>query len=485
MAERDSFQNIASEWHESRMAEFSEKHQGTIMYRLKTYIFSRLGKTYIARLETRDIMEVVKPLEQRGYCETSRRVLQIINQVFRYAVITGRAGHNIAAALRGALKPRKTVHRAAVLETEKVGQLLRGIDAYEEYFLLICALKLALLVFRTTELRSAQWKEFDIEVKELRISAERMKMRRQHLVPLSRQAISIHRELPKYSGEGTYSSPSVRTKVRPISDATMLNALQCMDYQKHEMSVHGFRSIASTLLNELGYNRGWIEDAFSDVYKRELDLDARIAFKSAAKAFMRTYGFLGAILPYGSATGEKLSIFLTLLIFKLPSLQGDDLAEAILQAIDLNSYWAEKQTAIALKLEDEDAEVAPVPVDMSGGKPKLEMNKLTSILNRFDELFGYIVWEDVDNVCRQIAEVSAMGAKDEVYQNAMKNSGRQNARLESKRALNAVMFKIMQDNMELFKQFNDSPKFKKWLSNMIFYVTYDPRGNCTRIATTN
>lgn len=136
-AERESFQNIAREWHETRMAEFSEKHQGTVMYRLKTYIFPRIGKMHIAKLETRDIMEVVKPLEQRGNYETSRRVLQIINQVFRYAVITGRAKHNIAADLRGALRPRKTVHRAAVLEPEKVGQLLRDIDAYEGYFPLV------------------------------------------------------------------------------------------------------------------------------------------------------------------------------------------------------------------------------------------------------------------------------------------------------------------------------------------------------------
>ena len=133
-------------------------------------------------------------------------------------------------------------------------------DAYEGYFPLFCVLKLAPLVFtRPTELRAAQWKEFDLKSGEWRIPAERMKMRRQHLVPLSRQAISILRELQKYSGEGTYLFPSIRTEVRPISDATMLNALRRMGYQKHEMSVHVFRSIASTLLNELGYNRDWIE----------------------------------------------------------------------------------------------------------------------------------------------------------------------------------------------------------------------------------
>ena len=117
------------------------------------------------------------------------------------------------------------------------------------------------------------------------------------------------------------------------------------------------------------------------------------------------------------------------------------------------------------------------------GNPAPEMDKLTNILNRFNELFGNIAWEDADNVRRQIAELPAMVAKDEVYQNAMKNSDKQNARLESERALNAVMFKIMRDNMELFKQFNDSPDFKKWLSDMVFDVTYDTSGNHTRIAT--
>lgn len=259
-AERNSFENIAREWHETRMAEFSEKHQGTVMYRLETYIFPAIGKVSITRLETQDIMAVVKPLEQKGNYETSRRLLQIISQVFRYAVITGKAKHNIAADMRGALRPRKVTHRAALVEPEKVGQLLRDIDDYEGYFPLVCALKLAPLVFtRPTELRAAQWKEFDLEVAEWRIPAERMKMRQQHIVPLSEQALAVLRDLYAFTGGGKYLFPSTRTETRPIADATMLNALRRMGYQKHEMSVHGFRSIASTLLNELGFNRDWIE----------------------------------------------------------------------------------------------------------------------------------------------------------------------------------------------------------------------------------
>lgn len=256
----DTFRNIALEWHETRTAEFSDKHRGTIMFRLETYLFPAIGKAHIAKLEPQDILAVVRPIEQRGLFETSRRLLQIVSQVFRYAVITGRAKHNIAADLRGALRPRKVTHRAAVTEPGKVGQLLRDIDNYNGYFPIICALKIAPLVFvRPTELRAAEWSEFDLKAEEWRIPAERMKMKQMHIVPLSKQAVKILEELYLYSGTGKYLFPSIRTEARPISDATMLNALRRMGYAKHEMCTHGFRSIASTLLNELGYNRDWIE----------------------------------------------------------------------------------------------------------------------------------------------------------------------------------------------------------------------------------
>ncbi len=259
-AERDCFENIALDWHRTRLAGFSEKHQGTALYRLNTYILPIIGKKHIARLEAPEILALVKSIEGKGNHETARRVLQIIGQVFRFAIAMGKIKHNIAADLHGALRPRKVTHRAAVLEKEKVAQLLMSIDEYAGYFPLVCALKLAPMLFvRPTELRCATWQEFDLDAAEWRIPAERMKMRRTHIVPLSRQALTILKELKKFSGYGHYLFPSTRTETRPISDATMLNALRRMGYQKHEMSVHGFRSIASTLLNELGYNRDWIE----------------------------------------------------------------------------------------------------------------------------------------------------------------------------------------------------------------------------------
>ena len=256
----DTFQTIAKEWHETRTSDFTEKHRGTVMYRMEKYIFPFIGGEHIARMEAPDILAVVKPLEHKGQNETARRILQIISQVYRYAVVTGRAKRNPATDLHGALRPRKVVHRAAITEPAKVAQLLRNCDSYEGYFPIICALRLAPLVFvRPTELRAAEWSEFNFESKEWRIPAQRMKMNQMHIVPLAKEAMAILEELHAYSGSGKYLFPSIRTETRPLSDATLLNALRRMGYAKDEMCTHGFRSIASTLLNELGYNRDWIE----------------------------------------------------------------------------------------------------------------------------------------------------------------------------------------------------------------------------------
>lgn len=216
-------------------------------------------------------------------------------------------------------------------------------------------------------------------------------------------------------------------------------------------------------------------DACAALYK-QLDTDDQISFKSAAKAFVRTYGFLGAILPYGNAEWEKLSIFLNLLIPKLPSPREEDFSQGILDSIDLENYRNEARDCLSIKLEDEDTEVAPVP---SADAPHIvnpEMDLLSAILSNFNDTFGNIAWKDPDNVKRQIREIPPMVSRDEKYQNAMRNSDEQSARLESERALQQVIFAIMADNMELFKQFQDNPSFKKWLSDMVFNLTYNKEG---------
>lgn len=217
-------------------------------------------------------------------------------------------------------------------------------------------------------------------------------------------------------------------------------------------------------------------DAIAAVYK-DLETEDQIKFKSAAKGFVRTYGFLGAILPYGNADWEKLSIFLNLLIPKLPSPRDDDLSDGILDSIDLNNYRLEACESMSIVLEDADKEVAPVPTGKTGNIINPEMELLSNIVSEFNDMFGNIEWKDEDNARHQVTEViPAMVSKDESYQNAMRNSDEEGARLESERALQQVIFSIMADNMEIFKQYQDNPAFRKWLADMVFNMTYNPDG---------
>jgi type I restriction enzyme R subunit len=218
-----------------------------------------------------------------------------------------------------------------------------------------------------------------------------------------------------------------------------------------------------------------ILDLCAGLYKNH-DENAQIEFKSSAKGFVRTYGFLGAILPYGNPEWEKLSIFLNLLLPKLPSPIEADLSAGILEAIDLDSYRAEARAQMAIQLDDSDAEIYPVPTEGTGHVMEPELEYLTGILRAFNDLFGNIEWKDADNVRRQIARIPGMVSKDKTYQNAMRNADKQEVRTESDRVLQTVIFSIMSDNMELFKQFNDNPAFKKWLSDMVFSTTYNKEG---------
>lgn len=159
----------------------------------------------------------------------------------------------------------------------------------------------------------------------------------------------------------------------------------------------------------------------------------------------------------------------------MPSPVDDDLSKGILDTIDLDSYRLEARDSIHIKLEDEDTEVDPVPTGGTGHISNPELDLLSSIIETFNDMFGNIDWKEPDNVRRQLRVIPDMVAKDEHYQNAMANSDKENARLESERALQQVIFSIMSDNMELFKQYTDNPSFKKWLSDMVFTLTYDPK----------
>ena len=184
--------------------------------------------------------------------------------------------------------------------------------------------------------------------------------------------------------------------------------------------------------------------------------------------------FLAAILPYPYAEWEKLSIFLTFLVPKLPAPIEDDLSKGILEAIDMDSYRVEKQAVRDIQLPDEDAEIEPVSTSGGGQKPEPEMERLSNIIREFNDRFGNIEWKDQDKIEKVIAEeLPAKVAGDRAYQNAMANSDQQNARIEHDKALERAMTEILADHTELFKQFSDNESFRRWLLEMTFAATYD------------
>ncbi|WP_448873233.1 type I restriction endonuclease subunit R [Desulfobulbus propionicus] len=220
-----------------------------------------------------------------------------------------------------------------------------------------------------------------------------------------------------------------------------------------------------------------ILDACVASYTADLDEDGQVDFKGKAKAFGRTYGFLASILPYSNAGWEKLSIFLNFLVPKLPAPKEEDLSQGILDAIDMDSYRVEKLTTRNIGLADKDGALDPFTSGGGGRKPEADMEQLSSILQAFNDQFGNIEWKDGDKIRKVIAEEipSKVGA-DTAYQNAMKNSDKQNARIEHDRALQRVMIELLSDHTELFKLFSDNPSFKKWLGDTIFGVTYQSAG---------
>ena len=218
-----------------------------------------------------------------------------------------------------------------------------------------------------------------------------------------------------------------------------------------------------------------ILDACVAVYQRELDEDGQVAFKGNAKGFIRTYGFLSAVLSYNNTEWEKRSIFLNFLVLKLPAPVVEDLSKGILDALDLDSYRVEKQAMQKILLPDEEAEIGPVPTSAGGHPPEPELDQLSNILRTFNEHFGDIHWEDADRVQQLIAEIiPARVAADTAFRNARQNSDRENARIEHDQALLRVMTAVMKDDTVLFKQFMDNASFKRWLTDTVFTLAYEP-----------
>lgn len=214
-------------------------------------------------------------------------------------------------------------------------------------------------------------------------------------------------------------------------------------------------------------------DASVAEYVELPDEDDQVRFKGDAKAFLRTYNFLSTVLPYGSSEWEKRSIFLDHLVPKLPAPKDEDLAAGILENIDLESYRAEKQNAMRIVLDDEDGTLDPVPAAGGGHRPDPDLERLSSIVRSFNDHFGNIDWNDADRVERFITEeIPRLVSEDEAYQHAQANDDPVNARVESDRALSQVMLRLIADDTQLFKEFQDNSSFKQWLAEAVFKATY-------------
>ncbi len=283
--EIDTFEAVAREWHGKYKANWTTGYTERVMEWLENNVFPWTKGRPANDVDAPEMLTILRRIESRGALETAHRIGGVCSQVFRYAIATGRAKRDPIPDLKGALPPTQEKHMAAITEPVKLGELLRAIWSYEGTFVVQCALKLQPLLFvRPGELRHMEWSEVDFENALWSIPAEKMKMREAHLVPLSKQAVNILREVQKLTGNSKYAFPSLRSKTRPMSDVAVLAALRRMGYEKDEVSGHGFRATARTLLDEvLNYRPDIIEhqlahavrDPNGRAYNRTKHLDER------------------------------------------------------------------------------------------------------------------------------------------------------------------------------------------------------------------
>lgn len=281
----NTFEAVARQWLKATAADRAAITQAKNQSWLEHDVFPWIGSMPITSIGPRDVLAVVRKIEARNALDTAKRINQICGQVFRYAVAEGSAERDVTADLKGALKKAEKKHYAAITEPAKLAPLLRAIHAYGGHPVGVAALKLTPLVFvRPGELRSAEWAEFDLEAAEWRIPGGKMKMKNDHIVPLSRQALEILRELHPVTGHGRYVCPSLRTGERCMSENTINAALRGLGYSNEVQTAHGFRATARTILDEvLGERVDLIEhqlahavkDANGRAYNRTAHLPAR------------------------------------------------------------------------------------------------------------------------------------------------------------------------------------------------------------------
>ncbi len=269
-----SVEAVAREWFAKFSQSWSTSHAETIEQRIENYIIPNIGQRQINEIAAPELLAVLRKIEAKGYVETAHRVKQICGQIFRYAIATGRMERDPAADLKGALPPAKSKRMASIIDPKGVGGLLRAIDDYRGSMVTQCALKFGIFTFvRPGELRHAEWEEINLDATEWRIPAEKMKMKSPHIVPLSKQAVSVLKKIQLLTGHAKYVFPSERSYSRPMSENTVNAALRRMGYTKDELTSHGFRSMASTLLHEQGWK--------SDIIERQLAHQERNKVKAA------------------------------------------------------------------------------------------------------------------------------------------------------------------------------------------------------------
>ena len=304
----NSFKVIALEWYVKQSPSWVSGHGDKIIRRFERDIFPWLGDKPILDITPKELLATLRRIENRGAIETAHRALQNCGQVFRYAIATERAERDISADLRGALQPVIKGHHAAITDSKQIGGLLRAIDGYQGSFVTRCALQLAPLWFvRPGELRQAEWIEFDFEAALWTIPANRMKMKESLIVPLASQALTVLQNLFALTGSGRYVFPSERTQTRPMSNDTVLSSLRRMGYKTDEMTGHGFRAMARTVLDEVLHIRPDIiehqlahavKDPNGRAYNRTTHLEERRRMMQVWADYLDTLRDGAKVLPF-------------------------------------------------------------------------------------------------------------------------------------------------------------------------------------------
>jgi integrase len=269
MKASNAFESVAREWHDIKKSEWTDNHAERVIASLEKDIFPHIGSLPISEIQPPELLNVIKRIEKRDALDLAKRLLQRCSGVFEYAVITGKVPFNPARDLSRAIKTRKTVHQPSI-SREELPKLLKSIDSYDGLIQTKIALRLLIHTFvRPGELRGARWNEFDMDAKEWRIPGERMKMKTEHIVPLTKQSIKLLKELDPITGRFELLFPSERKVTKSMSENTLLFTLYRLGY-KGRATPHGFRATASSILNEQNFNTDAIERQLSHIERNKV-----------------------------------------------------------------------------------------------------------------------------------------------------------------------------------------------------------------------